>query len=129
MTTNAEKALSYAMSLAHATAGNGIRRTTEQIIEEAQKYQEFLDEGDGFDDRYLSVWVLTSPTYKRVLGDAASLRPTGDNIIGIYATEEAAESYRDNATPPVADGVITNWGVHDLVVGPDGEYLETGAGE
>lgn len=50
MTSNAEKALSYAMSLAHATAGNGIRRTTEQIVDEARAYKSFLDEGDDFSE-------------------------------------------------------------------------------
>jgi hypothetical protein len=116
MTSNAEKALSYAMSLAHATAGNGIRRTTEQIIEEARTYKSFLDEGE-----LMSVFALESPTY---LSDE-QLSP----LIGIYATREAAESYRDNATPPVTDGVITEWGVSDQIVGPDGKYLETGENE
>ena len=128
MTSNAEKALSYAMSLAHATAGGGLRRTPEQIIEEAEKYQVFLDAGEGFDDGYLSVWVLTSPTYKAEPHENFATFAERA-IVGIYATQEAAESYRDNATPPVTDGVITNWGVHDRIVGPDGQYLPIGAGE
>ena len=51
MTSNAEKALSYAMSLAHATAGGGLRRTPELIIEEAEKKKVklvvFSHESDG----------------------------------------------------------------------------------
>ena len=38
--------------------------------------------------------------------------PFDDNlIVGVFATREAAESYRDNAVGPVTDGKIVEWGV------------------
>lgn len=117
MTTNAETALNYALSLAHATAGGGVRRTPEQIIEEAAKYREFLDASDRDDLLGSSVWVLTSPTY------------TDSPLVGVFATREAAEQYRDYATPPVTDGDITEWMVTDLVDHSIGETPETGEGQ
>lgn len=101
MTTNAETALNYALSLAHATAGGGVRRTTEQILEEARQYREFLDASDRDDEGLSSVWVLTSEM-------------DGEELIGIFATLSAAEYYRRNAIPPVVGGKIQPWAIQDL---------------
>lgn len=123
---NGETALSYAMSLAHATATGTMRRTPEQIIDEARMYRGFLDETEGHDDGLSSVWVLTSATYKLEPGE--DLLGPDENIVGVFASREAAESYRDNAQSPVRDGVITEWIVDDQIVGEDGQYLDVGAG-
>lgn len=108
MTTNAETALSYAVSLALSGAsGGGLRRTPDQIIEEAEKYRDFLDESEG-GSVVGSVWVLTSPTY---------LGPThleDTVVVGVFATREAAVHFTRIAIPPVTDGVITEWAVTDF---------------
>jgi hypothetical protein len=126
MTTNAETALNYAVSLEHARiAGNGPGRPVNSagdIIEDARKYQEFLDEGDGFDG-YPSVFVLTSPTYK-FQRDDGSPEQHDDVIVGLFASKESAESYRDNAVGPVTDGKITEWGVASEIVGPGGTIID-----
>lgn len=54
-----------------------------------------------------AVWILTSPTYVSQHEDA----PFDAVIVGVFATREAAEAYRDNATPPVTDGKIVDWTV------------------
>lgn len=54
-----------------------------------------------------SVFILTSNTYVRDHEEANF----DDVIVGVYITREAAEDYRHNATPPVADGKIVEWAV------------------
>ena len=122
--SNGENALQLVVGLEHLRMQNGIggsvRRTPEDLIEDARKYQAYLDETSP---ELLSVFVLTSRTYKTTPED-------WDNVIvGIYATREAAESYRDNSVLPVVDGEITEWGVHDRIVGENGQYLPIGEGK
>lgn len=121
MTTNAETALSYAVSLALSGAsGGGLRRTPDQIIEEAEKYRDFLDDSEG-DSVAGNVWILTSPTYT----EGAAL----DGVVGVFATREAAEHFRDHAIPPVTDGAIAEWAVEDFADGSDGENPATEEGQ
>ena len=53
------------------------------------------------------MFILTSNTYVRDHEEANF----DDVIVGVYITREAAEDYRHNATPPVADGKIVEWAV------------------
>jgi hypothetical protein len=55
-----------------------------------------------------SVFVMTSNVY----GEPEPGAPFDQNrVVGVYATREAAEAYRDNAIPPVEDAKIVEWGV------------------
>ena len=63
--------------------------------------------GEAYEGPTASVFILTSPTYVAGYEDA----PFDAIIVGVFATREAAENYRDNATPPVTDGKIVQWGV------------------
>jgi hypothetical protein len=45
--------------------------------------------------------------------------------VGLFVSREAAESYRDNAIPPVTDGKITEWNISDVIVGPGGMLRAT----
>jgi hypothetical protein len=64
---------------------------------------------------YQSIWILTSPTYKMANTEDADHR---DVIVGLFASKELAEEYRDTANAPVTDGTITEWSL-------DGVHLET----
>jgi hypothetical protein len=65
---------------------------------------------DSYEGPTASVFILTSPTYVRENEDA----PFDDVIVGVFATRLAAETYKADATPPVTDGKIVQWGVEGV---------------
>ena len=54
-----------------------------------------------------SVWILTSPS---------GINAHESGVVGLFPSHGKATEYRDNATPPVTDGEILEWGLEGVHV-------------
>lgn len=70
----------------------------------------------------MSVWILTSFTYKKENPVDEIVRSSADAVVGVFETQEAAEDYRRNANPPVL-GPISEWSVSAMDDKGHGEFV------
>jgi hypothetical protein len=94
-------------ALAHSLTFVSAHDDYEDIIECARQFEAYLL-GDTV---VKQIFIMTSQTYGWNPADSDHEDAPSRHVIGVYQTREAAINYRDNATPPVTDAIIEDWGV------------------